>query len=156
MHSILKYVDVKEFSLSNWITLKAWPSCVIWIHGNSMLLSGIGIWCNTPLWGSFKKWGWTDWEHKLSFATLKRQGKCSGFSSIKLWSACNYVRNEYRSNTGHSNSGIFKKAPNKLSNISFFLEFELFAWVLRYFSSNFGNIFLQFLRKWRSVFRSNS
>ena len=63
VHSILKYVDVKEFSLSNWITLKAWPSCVIWIHGNSMLLSGIGIWCNIPLWGSFKKWGWTDWEH---------------------------------------------------------------------------------------------
>ena len=26
VHSILKYVDVKEFSLSNWITLKAWPS----------------------------------------------------------------------------------------------------------------------------------
>ena len=55
---------------------------------------------------------------KLSFATLKRQGKCSEFSSIKLCSACNYVRNEYRSNIGHSNSGIFKKAPNKLSSIS--------------------------------------
>ena len=64
---------------------------------------------------------------KLSFATLKRQGKCSGFSSIKLCSAY-YVSNEYRSNIGHSNSGIFKKALNKLSSIktlSFFYSVEL-------------------------------
>ena len=54
---------------------------------------------------------------KLSFATIKRQGKCSGFSSIKLCSACNYVSKEHRSNIGHSNSGIFKKALNKLSSI---------------------------------------